>query len=82
MEDNNEQGLAPETSEAPEQEAPPMDLLDLIATDASPSDVSDHLKTILYAKSAEKIDALKPLVAQSMFDAEVEQETEEETDGE
>ena len=80
MEDNNEQGVSPETSEAPE--APPLDLLDLIATDASSSDVSDHLKTILYAKSAEKIDSLKPLVAQSMFDAEVEQETEEETDGE
>jgi len=44
------------------------DLVDLIATDASSSEVSDRLKDILYAKSAERIEALKPIVADSVFD--------------
>tara|TARA_B100000902_G_scaffold237406_1_gene224897 strand:- start:161 stop:373 length:213 start_codon:yes stop_codon:yes gene_type:complete len=44
------------------------DLVDLIATDASSSEVSDRLKDILYAKSAERIEALKPHVATSVFD--------------
>ena len=44
------------------------DLVDLIATDASSSDISDRLKDILYAKSAERIEALKPHVANSVFD--------------
>tara|TARA_B100000902_G_C27157272_1_gene836816 strand:+ start:350 stop:556 length:207 start_codon:yes stop_codon:yes gene_type:complete len=43
------------------------DLLDLIASDASPSDVSDRIKDVLYAKSAEKIETLKPHVANSFF---------------
>ena len=56
------------------------DLVDLIATDASASDVSDKIKDILYAKSAERIDQLKAPVANSMFNdvEEVEEiETEE-----
>ena len=81
MEDNNEQGLAPETSEAPEQEAPPMDLLDLIATDAKPSEITDQIKDLLFTKSAEKIDAIKPDVAASIF-AEPETETEVEPEQE
>jgi len=58
------------------------DLVDLIATDASSSDVSDRLKDILYAKSAERIEALKPVVANSVFDeptAEVEVAPDEQT---
>tara|TARA_B100000424_G_C22749964_1_gene405301 strand:- start:413 stop:628 length:216 start_codon:yes stop_codon:yes gene_type:complete len=56
------------------------DLIDLIATDGSASDVSDKIKDILYAKSAERIDQLKAPVANSMFNdvEEVEEiETEE-----
>lgn len=60
------------------------DLIDLIATDASSSDVSDKIKDLLYAKSSERLDAAKPLVANGMFNDEsgessepVEQETEE-----
>ena len=30
------------------------DLLDMIATDESPSSISDKIKDLLYAKSAEK----------------------------
>ena len=44
------------------------DLVDLIATDASSSEISDRLKDILYTKSAERIEALKPIVADSVFD--------------
>tara|TARA_B100000965_G_scaffold32199_1_gene23826 strand:- start:482 stop:685 length:204 start_codon:yes stop_codon:yes gene_type:complete len=51
------------------------DLIDLIATDGSASDVSDRIKDVLYAKSAERIDHFKAPVANSMFnDAEVETE--------
>ena len=46
------------------------ELVDLIATDASPSDVSDKIKDALMAKAAARIDAFKPQVASSVFDAE------------
>ena len=44
------------------------ELVDLIATDASPSDVSDKIKDALMAKASARIDALKPEVASSVFD--------------
>tara|TARA_B100000427_G_C15454386_1_gene571066 strand:- start:641 stop:847 length:207 start_codon:yes stop_codon:yes gene_type:complete len=53
------------------------DLIDLIATDGSASDVSDRIKDVLYAKSAERIDQLKVPVANSMFSDVEEVETEE-----
>ena len=43
------------------------DLMDMIITDESPSQISDKIKDILFSKSAEKIDALKPSVATQMF---------------
>ena len=43
------------------------ELIDLIATDESPSQVSDKIKELLFAKSAEKIDEFRPFVADSMF---------------
>jgi hypothetical protein len=46
------------------------DLLDMIATDESPSDVSDKIKELLFAKASEKIDDFRPAVADSMFNAE------------
>ena len=52
------------------------ELVDLIATDASPSDVSDKIKDALMAKAAARIDAFKPEVASSVFDAEVPEEEE------
>ena len=54
------------------------DLVDLIATDASANDVSDRIKDMLYAKSAERIEYAKPVVADSMF-GEVETEVGDET---
>ena len=52
------------------------ELVDLIATDASASDVSDKIKDALMAKAAARIDALKPNIASSVFDAEVPEEEE------
>jgi len=53
------------------------DLIDMMVADKSANDVSDKIKEILYAKSAEKVDASKPSVGGSMFgDQEVESETE------
>lgn len=43
------------------------DLLDMIAADESPSQISDKIKDLLFAKSAEKIDEFRPAVAQSLF---------------
>ena len=52
------------------------ELVDLIATDASPSDVSDKIKDALMAKAAARIDAFKPQVASTVFDGEVPEEEE------
>ena len=46
------------------------ELVDLIATDASASDVSDKIKDALMAKASARIDAFKPEVATSVFDVE------------
>tara|TARA_B100000927_G_scaffold33346_1_gene24042 strand:- start:345 stop:533 length:189 start_codon:yes stop_codon:yes gene_type:complete len=55
------------------------DLIDLIATDGSASDVSSKIKDVLYAKSAERIEQLKAPVADLMFnDIETEEEPQEE----
>ena len=48
------------------------DVVDLIATDASASDISDKMKEILYAKAAERIDVARPYVANAMFGQEFE----------
>jgi hypothetical protein len=50
------------------------DLLDMIATDESPSQVSDKIKELLFTKSAEKIDGFRPTVAASMFGYSTEEE--------
>lgn len=51
--------------------------MDMIVADESPSQISDKIKELLFAKSAEKIDAFKPVVAASLFGNE-EQGTSEE----
>lgn len=51
--------------------------MDMIVTDESPSQISDKIKELLFAKSAERIDAFKPAVASSLFgngEGEVEEE--------
>ena len=72
----------------PENEKPDMDavqseLMDMITKDESPSQISDRIKDMLFSKSAERIDAFKPDVANSLFGAqEVEDEIEDEIDTE
>ena len=59
------------------------DLLDMITTDESPSQISDKIKEVLFAKSAERIDAYRPSVASQLFnDEDIEVEVDDETDGE
>ena len=47
------------------------DLVDLIATDASASDISDKIKERLYAKASEYVDGARPVVAADLFGTEV-----------
>jgi len=55
------------------------DIVDLIATDASASDIQDRIKDALYAKASERIEALRPSVADTVFN-EPEQEIEAESE--
>ena len=52
------------------------DLMDMMVADANASDISDKIKEILYTKSAEKIDAARPLVGAELFGDEPTDETE------
>ena len=45
--------------------------MDMMVDDASSSAISDKIKEILYTKSAEKIDAARPLVGAELFGDEV-----------
>jgi len=57
------------------------DLMDMIVNDESPSQISDKLKDILFAKSAEKVETARPVVANSLFgDQDVEDEVDDEVD--
>ena len=56
------------------------ELVNMIATDASAADVSDQIKDVLYAKSAKKIDELRPTAAANLFGAEAEAEVETEVE--
>jgi hypothetical protein len=54
------------------------DLMDLlVGAESSPTEVSDKIKEILYAKSSSKIDAIRPDIGASLFG---EDELEDETD--
>jgi hypothetical protein len=50
------------------------DLLDMIAADESPSQISDKIKELIFTRTAEKIDELRPTVAMSMFGQETQTE--------
>ena len=62
--------------------------MDMMVDDASASPISDKLKDLLYAKSAERVDNYRPNAANSLFgdneveDDEVEAETETEVEAE
>lgn len=53
------------------------ELIDLLVKDESPSQISDAIKDMLFAKSAERIEASRPDIAASLFG-----DSEEEYDGE
>ena len=49
--------------------------MDMITTDESPSQISDKIKDLLFAKASERVDSFKPYVADSLFgEEELEQE--------
>lgn len=43
------------------------ELIDLIATDGAPSDISDGIKQLLYTKAAERVDYARPEIASLIF---------------
>lgn len=51
-------------------------IIDMIISNESPSQISDEIKNALFSRSAEKIDTLKPDVAASMFGGIVDSEEE------
>jgi hypothetical protein len=53
------------------------EIIDLIATDSSPSDISNKIKEVLFTKAAERIENAKPLVASRMFSGIENEESEE-----
>jgi hypothetical protein len=46
------------------------EIIDLIATNSSPSEISDAIKNSIYSKSAEKLESLRSVVASSLFNGE------------
>ena len=56
--------------------------MDMILTDESPSQISDTIKSALFAKSAERVDAFRPDVASTMFADDAVEEDEEEVETE
>lgn len=55
------------------------ELMDLLVKDESPSQISDSIKDILFSKSAEKIQNIKPQVAASLFDDGIDFDTDSST---
>lgn len=53
------------------------EFIDMVMSDASPNDLADGIKQMLYTKSMEKIDGVRPYLGAQMFDP-TEQEQEEE----
>jgi len=54
--------------------------MDLLVKDDSPSQISDKIKDMLYAKSAEKVENIKTTVASSLFGNEIDAELQGEVD--
>ena len=56
--------------------------MDMMVDDASAASISDKIKEILYTKSAEMIDAARPLVGAELFGDEISEVSEEEPETE
>ena len=63
-----------------DNDAQPTNVLDMIATDSSPAEITDALKSMIYAKAGEKIDGMKGYAAASLFGQEPEPAAELETE--
>ena len=76
-----------------DNDAQPTNVLDMIAMDAKPAEITDALKDMIYAKAGSKIDGMKQYAAACLFgqepeteepaaelETEVDQEPEEEQD--
>lgn len=60
------------------------ELLDMIITDESPSQISDTIKDMIYSKTASRVDAYRPTVGNALFNAETEEVSDDQvetTDG-
>ena len=60
-----------------DNDAQPTNVLDMIAMDAKPAEITDALKDMIYAKAGEKIDGMKRYAAASLFGQETEEPTAE-----
>ena len=69
-------------TESPDMNNVQSELMDMIIADESPSNISDRIKDMLFAKSAEKIDSFKPEVANDTFNDDESVETDEVSTGE
>ena len=58
------------------------ELVDIVVSDAPSSEISDYIKSLLFAKTSGKVDALKPDVAAGLFGAEDEVEVTDEIETE
>ena len=56
------------------------ELLDMMVSDESPSQISDQIKDMLYDKASKRVDAFRPLVTNSILSGEEQIETEEQSD--
>jgi len=43
------------------------EIVNLIGLDSSPSDISDMIKNVLYTKTSEKIENIRPQISTSLF---------------
>jgi len=48
--------------------------MDMITNDESPSQISDKIKDLLFAKASERVDSFKPQAAISLFGGESEED--------
>lgn len=43
------------------------EIIDLIAVESTPTEITNKIKEVLFSKASEKIDSFRPEVAKSMF---------------
>jgi len=58
-------------TEQPDMDNVQSKLMDMIIADESPSNISDTIKDMLFAKAADKVDTARPDVANSILNTDV-----------